>query len=658
MKTDPPASSPAVSTKEELHTVVVSSLSKQLPSPSKVVFPPLPPSTPVGNWILTGHSFAPQRAYFMRYCAGLARRRVVDHLLWFEFPNSGVAKPKKVPVHYSRLTWAGGPLAQLIVPPPESKHIDHDSSQNSYAHVNNTKEGTSDSAFASSKDQSDGDTEKNKPDVDITTIQPDIEANKAQLDVGDGNAQSTQSNLGADNTQPDVGADDGQPNVDPDKTPDVTPDVQMSSPKSESPIIAMDLDNENMDVYVRDTPFVLSEDVSHRTFAIIIKFLYCEEICFNYLTFDEIVALATAAHRWMLTDLYNATFAYVMDQDLLAGGSGIRTFIPLVSHPETPESFRRYFCIAIGHHFDVLYPRLNAQAKTENSLGINKSSRPQLWDVIIRQKMMSHVVHCIRLYSEQSYDFYLLDIILRYFEPTVAADDDEVVGLLTQLNWDQIDPNVVFQRDGICKGWSTRALRLAALSSFAPHTESLEARIPWNIPLQRLLKTEVWSFQTEHVFCGPYICYLHVRKNNSPEVSLFVHIWNRDGKPIMDNARHERVRVMCRATEMNCSCDSGKQWSDSSHGFLENLKFEGRLQRYPGLGWSQFLEARRLDEWRACHGEDCGLAITTVLQFLKPKKQFEGLARRASTRSSSPTRMSSPIQKRRPGLKMKLRESR
>lgn len=628
MKIDPPSSlSSAIPAKEEIEAVVVPTPQKQLPSPSKVVFPPLPPSTPVGNWILMGHSFAPQRTYFMQYCAGLARRRVVDHLLWFEFPRSALGKPKNVPVHYSRLTWVGGPLAQLTVPPPKPKPSQPTYSPGDYAHVNNSNENHHDLVI---------DTEKAHPDVGVDT-------------------DNTKPNVNTDNTRPSVDAD---VNADSTQTGDASSDVQMSSSKAEGQVLRDQPADDDHAVYVREAPFVLPEDVSRRTFAIIVKFLYCEEICFNYLTFDEIVALATAAHRWSLTDLYNATFAYVMDQNLLAGGFGIRTFIPLVNHPETPESFRRYFCIAIGHHFDVLYPRLNARAKTENSLGLTKNERPQLWDVVIRQKMLSHVIHCIRLYSQQSYDFYLLDIILRYFEPTESADDDEVIALLSQLNWDHIDPNIAFQRDGMCKSWSTRALRLAALSSFAPHTESLEVRIPWNIPLQRLLKTEVWSFQTEHVFCGPYICYLHVRKNNSPEVSLFVHIWNRDGKPIMDDARHESVRVMCRATEMNCSCDSGKQWSDSSHGFLENLKFEGRLQRYPGLGWSQFLEARRLDEWRACHGEECGLAITTVLQFLKPKKQFEGLTRRANARSSSPTRMSSPIQKKRPGLKMKLRESR
>lgn len=612
MKTDPPTSLPPPK-KEEPHPVDMSPHSNRLFSSARVVFPPMPPSTPVGNWILTGHSFAPQREYYMRYCTGLAKRRVVDHLLMFEFPKTGLQKPNKIPVHYSRLTWVGGPLAQLIVPPLKRK---------------------TDETKTVSKDDTLTNDSRNPLGLDV-------DINKARV------------NVDADVNTDAVQTDDVLSDVFQSPTPKVAALVPNNDHHDQDPG-----DDHDLEPYVREFPFVLPEHVSRRTFAIVVKFLYCEEICFNYLTFDEIVALATTAHRWALTDLYNAAFAYVMDQDLLAGGLGIRTFLPLVNHPETPESFRRYFCIAVGHHFDVLYPRLSAQLRTENSLGIGKSERPLLWDVIIRQKMLSHVVHCIRLYSAQSYDLYLLNIILRYFEPSEEADDDEVIGLLSQLDWDHIDPNVVFQRDGMCKSWSSRALRLAALASYAPHTESLEVRIPWNIPLQRLLKAEAWSFQTEHVFCGPYICYLHVRKNNSPEVSLFVHIWNRDGKPIMDDTRHERVRVMCRATEMNCSCDSRKQWSDSPHGFLENLKFEGRLQRYPGLGWSQFLEARRLDEWRASHGEDCGLAITTVLQFLKPRKQFEGPAPRTSARSSSPMKVTSPIQKKRPVLKMKLRESR
>ena len=418
--------------------------------------------------------------------------------------------------------------------------------------------------------------------------------------------------------------------------PDTMSDVTSGEPDPDHP-------------YLRDTPVDLSELDTPRTFAVVVKFLYCEEIEFNYLTFDELVSLATTAHRWQLTDLYPATHSYVMDQNLLAGGLGIRTFIPLVAHEETPEPFRRYFCIAVGHHFDVLYPRLRAMSET------NPGVVPPLWSTVVKQNMLSHVIHCISLYSGTRYDAYLLDVILRHYEPT-ASDDDDLLGLLSQLCWDDIDLNAVLT-DGLAKSWTSRAIRLAALSAYAPSTEALEVRIPWNIPLQRLLKSDTWSFQTEHVPCGPYICYLHVRKGVGKEVSLFVHIWNRDQKPISDDARHDSVRVKCRATEKNCRCDSGKQWSDSSHGFLENLKFEGKLERYPGLGWSQFLEEKRLEEWRGCHGEDCGLAITTVLQFVKPRKQFEGPARRMQ-RSNSPSRLASPIQKKRSGSRMKLRESR
>lgn len=582
--------------KSEIEPIVISSPSKPLPSPSKVIFPPLPPSTPVGNWILTAHSFAPQREYFMRFCAGLAQRRITDHLMWFRFPGRPMSRRHMVPVHYSRLAWIGGPLAHLLIAPPKPAVSMEDNARMPDADPSST----------------------------IRSMTP-VEDEEAIMAVD--------SKI----NEPDAGATTGA----------------LKKHSDDPPWLMADDD----EIYVRDAPVDLTEGDTPRTFAIVVKFLYCEEICFNYLTFDEIVVLAKASHRWALTDLYNATFSYVMDQNLLAGGHGIRTFIPLVSHAETPENFRRYFCIAVGHHFDVLYPRLKAQAATESSLGAKARTRPALWDVVMKQKMLSHVIHCIRLYSKNSYDEYLLNVIMRYCEVDDDIEDEDIIGLLSQLNWDNIDVNSVFSRDGASASWSARAIRLAALASYAPQTEALEVRIPWNIPLQRLLKTEIWSFQTEHVFCGPYICYLHVRKNKGPELSLFVHIWNRDGKPIGDDVRHEKVRVMCRATESNCLCDSGKQWSDSSHGFLENLKFEGKMQRYPGLGWSQFLEARRLEEWQSCHGEECGLAITTVLQFVNPAKQFEGPARR-NVRSNSPTKLVSPIQKKRTGTKKKFRESR
>lgn len=605
--------------KTEDEPVVISSPSKALPSPSKVVFPPLPPSTKVGQWILTGHSFAPERDYFMRFCSGLAQRRVVDHLMWFRFPSRPLSRRHMLAVHYSRLSWVGGPLAELLIAPTTSKKTELKDTTIFEAGIN-------DSVRTNSADHLPPDKTK-KTSTDQKQLSKDLI-----------NHNSDASKLSTDPSLP-------SQNIKSEKL--VDEDEMMD-----------DKDEEEEDIqYLRKEPVDLNDGDTPRTFAIVVKFLYCEEICFNYLTFDEIVTLAKAAHRWGLTDLYNATFAYVMDQNLLAGGHGIRTFIPLVGQPETPESFRRYFCIAVGHHFDVLYPRLKAESATKASLGIEKSGRPPLWDVIITQRMLSHVVHCIRLYSKKSYDDYLLDVILRYYEPMPDVEEEDVVGLLWQLNWDNIDPDIVFQGDGPCQRWSTRAIRLTALASCSPQTESLEVRIPWNIPLQHLLKNESWSFQTEHVYCGPYVCYLHVRKSNGPEVSLFVHIWSREGKPLGDDARHERVRVTCRATESNCRCDSGKQWSDSTHGFIENLKFEGMLPRYPGLGWSQFLESSRLEEWRNSHGEACGLAITAVLQFVNPKKQFEGPAKRA-TRPSSPMRLASPIQKKRAGLKMKLRESR
>lgn len=394
----------------------------------------------------------------------------------------------------------------------------------------------------------------------------------------------------------------------------------------------------------RKEPVLLGPEHTPRTFDIIVKFLYCQEIRFNYLTFQEVVHLSTIARRWELHDLYHATFVYVMDQDYLAGGLGIRTFIPLVSHRETPEAFRRYFCIAVGRHFDVLYPRLRANTLIDTGVQLVV---PPLWDVVITQNMLSHIIHCIGLYSQKSYDEYLIDVILRFYE-IKEENDEKILGLLSQLNWDEIELANIFAAEGACTNWSSRAIRLAALASYAPQTSSLEVRIPWNIPLQKLIKQETWAFQTEHVLCGPYVCYLHVRKSATSEVSLFVHIWYRDGKPIGDEARHEKVRVKCRATEKNCRCDSAKQWSNSTHGFLENLKFEGDLKRYPGLGWSQFLEKSRLEEWRDCHGEDCGIAITTVLQFMNPKKQFEGPAQRTrpgSVRSSSPSKVQGPIRK-------------
>lgn len=568
---------------EAMTSVVTSSPTKPLPSPTKVSLPALPPSTVLGNWILTEHSFAPQRAYFMNFCSELAKRRVVDHLMWFKFPQKGI---EPVAVHYSRLALVGGPLAALL---HERKVEDVEMAK---------KEG--------------GKT-------------PEKEPRKEKL------------------VEKDVAAD------------------TENKDKLDAEMIDEDLDNlvRTPESPPRKSPVILSEDDTPRTFNVITKYLYCEEIRFNYLTFDEIVHLAKAAHRWELTDLYNATFSYVMDQNLLAGGLGIRTFIPLVSHVETPESFRRYFCIAVGHHFDVLYPRLKALVETEKIAAV-RPTVPPLWDVVIAQNMLSHVIHCISLYSKQSYDTYLLDVILRYYESRNGKSDDDVLGLLSQLNWDEIDTSAVFDSAGPSKNWSGRAVRLAALGSYAPQTEALEVRIPWNIPLQKLLKNETWSFQTEHVLCGPYVCYLHVRKGSGPEVSLFVHIWYRDGKAIGADARHEIVRVKCRATERNCHCDSGKQWSDSSHGFLENLKFEGKLEGYPGLGWSQFLEERRLEEWRSSHGEECGLSITTVLQFMRPRRQFEGPARRAAPRTGSSERIISPIVKKQRGAstRMKLREAR
>ncbi|CDF38143.1 unnamed protein product [Chondrus crispus] len=570
--------------------MISSSPQKLLPSPTKISLPPMPPSTLVGNWILHEHSFAPQREYFMSFCAQLSRRRVVDHLMSFRFPQEDI---EPVAVHYSRLALAGGPMAALLREKKEEDVV--------MGTPGREKDKENDKSDSSKKE--DG---KGKP------VEKDVSSEKE-----------------ANEKEADPMLDDEPSLV---RTPDSPP---------------------------RKSPVLLSDDDTPRVFNIIVKFLYCEEVQFNYLTFQEVVQLAVAAHRWQLTDLYNATFAYVMDQNLLADGLGIRTFIPLVSHAETPEAFRRYFCIAVGHHFDVLYPRLKAISLTESTAPVSLSV-PPLWDVIVSQNMLSHVIHCIGLYSEESYDQYLLDVVLRYYEPKKGSMDEELQGLLSQLNWDEIELSETFASDGPSKNWSARAIRMAALASFdAPQTQALEVRIPWNIPLQKLLKENTWSFQTEHVLCGPYVCYLHVRKGTGPEVSLFVHIWYRDGKPIGADARHESVRVKCRATERNCRCDSGRQWSNTSHGFLENLSFEGKLEGYPGLGWSQFLEAKRIEEWRTSHGEGCGLAITTVLQFMRPKKQFEGPARR-SLRAPSPGRVVSAIQKKhsRPSTRMKLRESR
>lgn len=589
--------------KEEPKPLVYDSSARTLPSPSKVRIPAIPPCTPVGNWLLNEHAFLPRREHFKMYCRWLSQNRVIDHLLWFKFAND-----KKIAVHFSRLLFVGGPLAQLVTKYQERMKMKK---------VNDSNHAEED------KDDKDVDADKEKTKQVVTDVP------LADEDMGDVDVKLDFDNLLADK-QTDA-PEDAEPQ-------DTDEDVQNA--------------------------INLSTSETERTFSVVIKFLYCEEIEFNYLTFDELVILATTAHRWSLADLYQATFSYVMDQNLLENGTAIRTFIPLVKHPETPETFKRYFCIAVGHHFDVLYSRLRANEATagsrRKSLGemakSDKDNIPKLWQVVIQQGMFSHVLHCIRMYSTARYDLYLLDVAMKYYEPH-CKDDDEVAGLLSQLNWDEIDPTIVFDTEGPSKNWSSRAIRLAAIGATAPQTNALEVKIPWNIPLQRLLRSETWSFQTEHVIVGPYCCYLHVRKGLGAEVSLFVHIWHRDGKPLGAETRHQSVRVKCRATEYNCKCDSSLQFSDASHGFLESLKFEGELKNYPGLGWSQFLEERRLEEWRGAHGEQCGLAVTTVLQFLNPARQFEGPMKKKSAKEISPLRVVTPIQKKRTsGQRMKTRE--
>lgn len=596
--------------KEEPKPLVYESSTRTLPSPSKVRIPAIPPCTPVGNWLLTEHAFLPRREHFKMYCRWLSKNRVIDHLLWFRFSND-----KKIPVHFSRLLFVGGPLAQLVTKQQERLKMKKLKDSNNSAENKDTKD--------------DKDTEPDKEKTkEVVTDVP-----LADVDMGD-----VDGKLDFDNLLTDKHTDGPQHG-----TVDDLPE---------------DADEETRNAVN------LSKTETERTFSVVIKFLYCEEIEFNYLTFDELVILATTAHRWSLADLYQATFSYVMDQNLLENGTAIRTFIPLVKHPETPETFKRYFCIAVGHHFDVLYTRLRADEATSESrrksLGkleeLEKDNIPKLWEVVMQQGMFSHVLHCIRMYSTARYDLYLLDVTMKYYEQR-CKDDDEILGLLSQLNWDEIDPATVFDAEGPSRLWSPRGIRLAAIGATAPQTNALEVKIPWNIPLQRLLRSDTWSFQTEHVIVGPYCCYLHVRKGLGAEVSLFVHIWHRDGKPLGAETRHRLVRVKCRATEYNCKCDSSLQFSDASHGFLESLKFEGELRNYPGLGWSQFLEERRLEEWRAAHGEQCGLAVTTVLQFLNPVRQFEGPMKKKALKEVSPTRLVTPIQKKRTsGQRMKTRE--
>lgn len=138
---------------------------------------------------------------------------------------------------------------------------------------------------------------------------------------------------------------------------------------------------------------------THHELLLFSASLYFEQICFNYLTLDEIVPLARVAYRWRLNDLYKTTFAYVRDQNLLTDRHGISTLIPLVSQPETPKKLGRYFCIGVRHHFDMLHLRLKGESATERSPPIKKTFKPILCNKIIGQKMLSHFVHCIRSHS-------------------------------------------------------------------------------------------------------------------------------------------------------------------------------------------------------------------------------------------------------------------
>lgn len=63
---------------------------------------------------------------------------------------------------------------------------------------------------------------------------------------------------------------------------------------------------------------ILMNGTHHGLFPLLSS-VHCEEICFSFLIFDEVVTLAKATHCWGLTDLHIANSAYVVDQNLLAG---------------------------------------------------------------------------------------------------------------------------------------------------------------------------------------------------------------------------------------------------------------------------------------------------------------------------------------------------
>lgn len=226
----------------------------------------------------------------------------------------------------------------------------------------------------------------------------------------------------------------------------------------------------------------LSAEDDPETFAIIKDYLYCKNIGLFGKPVPLLVTVIRSAHRWELSDLFQAICRYVVQYDVLSDLRLASCLADVILFPDVPVMLKEYFWLRVAQYFDQSAPpefrnnnlptRLgNCTESDENVDTIMKTlspSFPQIWNLAIADRALPTLIQRILETTSRDINEALLRLILQHLEPRIQ-DDAVLLNLLNMVLMDSGPCHDLLNKSYVDRLWSARAVRLFSRSLRFPH---------------------------------------------------------------------------------------------------------------------------------------------------------------------------------------------
>lgn len=280
-----------------------------------------------------------------------------------------------------------------------------------------------------------------------------------------------------------------------------------------------------------------------------------------------------------------------------------------------------------------------------------------VWKVFQQQKMMRLFIYYLSHYGALDYRMFLLDIVLTELEPALD-NDDEVIDLLRQIDWNWEGPTYEMLSVDFTANWSSRAWRLLALAKLSCKQMGVDVRMNWayhnlfndihekaaqlanknddsdanssnssDDELEPGFSAE-WNDRAgdQGFEFGMRLHCLDPDPDEVAPLTLNIRLVERNEEVWDKKSARREVTSRIKVIECGCGCALGD--AVEYQGFTASLTRNAedqveKLESFRREGNKyQIMDGSDLDSWMKRHGRQCGLLFQVRL-YISPLKEIE-----------------------------------